>query len=87
MGGGGVMSTEQQTETRQGIARGIAKRYTREGTGYADRLYQLAYAIEAALKDRDERAVRIIRKHRESDVCKDNCWTMISDAIRNEGNK
>lgn len=42
------------------IATEIAKRYTQEGTGYADRLYQLAYAIEAALKDRDERAAKVL---------------------------
>jgi hypothetical protein len=44
----------------QEIAREISKRYTREGTGYADRLYQLAYAIEKALCDRDERAAGIL---------------------------
>lgn len=46
-------------ESGRKVAQEIAKRYTREGAGYADRLYQLAYAIEAALKERDERAAKI----------------------------
>lgn len=54
-----------------------------EGTSDAtvSALYDI---VEAALKERDERAVRIIREHRESNVCEDNCWTTISTAIRNE---
>lgn len=41
------------------VASEIAKRYTREGTGYADRLYQLTYAIDEALSGRDERAAKV----------------------------
>lgn len=54
-----------------------------EGTSDAT-LSALYDIVEAALKERDERAVRIIREHRESDVCKDNYWITISAAIRNE---
>jgi hypothetical protein len=38
--------------------------------------------IEKALRDRDERAARIIREHRESDRCEGSCWGIISLAIR-----
>ena len=41
-------------------------------------------AVEAALRDRDERAVRIIEDHRAQDVCNDNCWTTIKAAIHKE---
>lgn len=43
---------------------------------------ELESAIVAALKARDERAVRIIEEHRQMDVCNDNCWTTIKAAIR-----
>lgn len=90
------MPTEQQTETqRQGIAREIAKRYTQEGTGYADRLYQLAYAIEAALKKRDERAARIAEIIPDTEFDLDHeparseqqIRNGIAAAIRNEAHK
>lgn len=41
----------------------------------------LSNAIEQALRERDERAVKIIEDHRLQDVCKDNCWTTIKAAI------
>lgn len=47
------------SKSNQEVAREIAKRYTREGTGYADRLYQLAYAIEQALNAERERCAKI----------------------------
>lgn len=43
---------------------------------------QLCEMIEAALRARDARAVRIIQEHQDSEVCKDNCWTTIKAAIR-----
>lgn len=43
--------------------------------------------IISALRERDLRAARIIKEHRESDVCKDNCWTTITNEILGkEGN-
>jgi hypothetical protein len=43
---------------------------------------ELIAAIEKALRDRDERAARIIREHRESDKCEGSCWEIITSAIR-----
>lgn len=42
----------------------------------------LMEVLEAALRNRDERAVGIIDEHQAMDVCKDNCWTTIKKAIR-----
>lgn len=80
------MPTEQQGETREDIAKALVMKVKEllYSTSLTKQDWQMIRTIEAALKDRDERAVRIIREHRESDVCKDNCWTTISAAIRNE---
>lgn len=74
------MTTESQTqeETLEQIASRITRRW---GSQYRT---QLQTAIVDALRGRDERALRIIKEHRESDVCKDNCWTTISESIRKE---
>lgn len=60
----------------------------------AHRLVEQVYATKAptrfvlysdilsALRNRDERAVRLINEHRAMDVCNDNCWTTIKAAIR-----
>ena len=42
----------------------------------------LIEAIDKALRDRDERAARIIKEHRESDRCEGSCWEIITTAIR-----
>lgn len=44
--------------------------------------------VADALRYRDQRAARIIKEHRESDVCRDNCWTTITNQILGkDGNK
>lgn len=71
------------TPTTREIADEIAKRYTREGTGYADRLYQLSYAIEQALRDEGERCAKVA----EGDDVKcepNNCHASIAAAIRRD---
>lgn len=65
--------------TVEEIAEGIAIRHA--GPTTRER-FDLTAEIEAALKARDERAVRIIQEHQDLDVCKDNCWTTIKAAIR-----
>lgn len=37
--------------------------------------------VADALRKRDQRAARIIKEHRESDICRDNCWTTITNQI------
>lgn len=41
----------------------------------------LTDATIGALRERDQRAARIIKEHRQSDVCKENCWTTIINQI------
>lgn len=43
---------------------------------------RLANEIEAALNAERERALRLIDEHQALDVCNDNCWTTIKNAIR-----
>lgn len=66
-----------QTETPAGVAEQIAND---ELLLSRERRY-LADAIEVALLNERTRAARIIKEHRESDICKDNCWATITNLI------
>lgn len=46
--------------------------------------WELIDAIDEAIRNERERAVRIIEDHRSQDVCKDNCWATIKAAIRKD---
>lgn len=74
------MTTEpQKTETLDQISRRLVRESGLNLVG--KRRQQLEDLIFAALRDRDQRAARIITKHRESDICKENCWTTITNQI------
>lgn len=72
-------------ETLEEIAERIAKRVTDNPCSHpfcCPRTAGVEADILSALRNERERALRIIKKHRESDVCEDNCWTAISQTIR-----
>lgn len=48
---------------------------------YGKRRQSLEDLIFSAMRERDQRAARIIKEHRESDICKENCWTTITNQI------
>lgn len=68
---------------RKTARRIVNDRAAMSGDAYRADLKQVD-AIEKALRDRDERAVRIIDDHQAQDKCEDNCWTTIKAAIRKE---
>lgn len=77
------MSSDKQ-ESRREIAEQIAEEYRKSLSFDLGEIVRLSDSIEFALKERDERAVRLIREHRASDKCDMDCWTTISNVIRNE---
>lgn len=78
------MTTKPQTiETHEESLERAAARLVRESDLklYGKRRQRLEDLIFFALRDRDQRAARIIKEHREMDICRDNCWTTITNQI------
>lgn len=69
-------------ETLEQIANRICRHYLDSERVSVTQFCDIEAAIVQALRNRDERAVRIIDEHQAMDVCEDNCWTTIKAAIR-----
>lgn len=70
-------------ETRREVAERVAERFL-PYLLRVDRGAKLIDAIEAALKERDERAARIAETHSAADCDGPDCGVVIAAAIRNE---
>lgn len=70
-----------KSETRENAERAVDEVFPRNALIKGDRA-KLIDAIEVALNAERERAVRLIDEHQALDVCRDNCWTTIKEAIR-----
>lgn len=79
-------SPQTPAETPEQIADRIAKSVGFDTNSMSrDSETRLAAAILCAMLNERTRAARIIKEHRESDICKDNCWTTITNLILGEG--
>lgn len=79
---GSPVKQETSIETLKQIAARIAHKRFNFLDDPEPRIGGLMRDIIKALRERDQRAVRIIQEHQALDVCKDNCWTTIKAAIR-----
>lgn len=76
-------AAKEETLDLESIAVGIVRKHYSipASAGLAPSQLKLSLAILSALRNERERAARIIKEHRESDVCKENCWTTITNQI------